>query len=510
MPRIATHELKQNEVLPQNRQVYCGLDSMLTHEIYGELSTLFNQPPEIYNFERALQAPLLEIMLRGFRVDEYERQKAIGEVKDTLARLEHILNRYAHAIWDKPLNPRSPDQLKRFFYSHMKLPEQIVSDKGKKRISTNRESLEKLEAYFYARPVVATILAIRDYAKQLSVLETEVDPDGRMRTSYNIGGTETNRLSSSSSVSGSGTNLQNLQKDTDDTASGKRISIRKLFISDYDPDDDWKLCGIDLEQTESHDVGWLHGTLLDDWTYLDAVEAGDVHTAVCKMIWKDLGWTDDKKHNRKLADQTFYRNFSFRDMAKRGGHASNYRSTPWTMARHLKIPLKLAEGFQDAYYGAFPAFPRWFQFVAQELQTKQCLTDPFGCVRHFFGRPNDDATLRAAIAHVPQTTTAKRMNLGLWRMWAYGRDKVQLLAQVHDAVYFQYRASQEAVVIPWALEQIKVPLTNGQRTMIVKGEAKIGWNWGNFNPISNPDGLIKWSLSTPDTRKRLTMLERTI
>lgn len=507
MPWIETQQLKPNEVHTANKQIYCGLDSCLTHEIYGELNKLNNQLPDTYSFERALQGPLLEMMLRGFRVDEYDRRKAIDETRATLAKLDAILQRYADAVWGKPLNPRSPDQLKRFFYTYMLLPEQFHSVKGKRSVSTNREALEKLDQYFYARPIVAVILAIRDHAKQLSVLETEVDDDGRMRTSYNMS-TETGRLSSSASSLGTGTNLQNLKKDVDAEGGKEFRSVRKLFVSD----DGFKLCGIDLEQTESHDVGWLHGTILGDWTYLDAVLAGDVHTYVCKMIWRDLGWTGDRKRDRAIADQTFYRDFSFRDMAKRGGHASNYMTTPYTMARALKIPLKLAEQFQESYYTTFPAFFRWFRWTAEQLQTTQRLTTPFGRERQFFGRPNDDATLREAIAFVPQSTTADRMNLGLWRLWRHGQGRLQMLAQVHDAVYFQYEPRLEAEIVPWALEQIKVPLYHAPsgRTMIVPGEAKVGWNWGTFNAKHNPDGLAKWSAKAPDLRQRQTILQRTI
>lgn len=481
------------------RQIYNGLDCCVTAEVFGEISSLLPAHPQaqiIYDFERALQAPVLEMMQRGFRVDQYERRKGIEFLRGQLAVLDEQLQAMAYAIWDKPLNPNSPKQLIDFFYHKMRLPEQFKFDKGVRKISTNRDALEKLELYFYARPIVATILEMRNISKKLSVLETEIDPDGRMRTSYNIAGTETGRWSSSANAFGTGTNLQNITAE-----------LRKIFIADPG----YKLIGIDLEQAESREVGWLCGILFDDWTYLDACYSGDLHTLTCKLIWRDLPWTGEPKADRAIAEQIFYRNYSYRDMSKRGGHGSNYYGTPPTMARHLKVPPKLMEDFQHNYFETFPGIRRWHRWVAQQIQTTQVLTTPFGRQRHFFGRPNDDTTLREAIAFSPQSSTGDRMNLGLYRIWRDMRsNSIQLIAQVHDAVYFQFPEGKvdEQEAVEQALKLIRVDIEHKGRTLIVPGEAKSGWNWGNYDEKLNPDGLKK--CKGKDTRTRSNWLDRVL
>jgi len=477
------------------RQVYNTLDCCLTHEIFGKISKQLDDNSRlIYNFERALQAPVLEMMERGFRVDQYERQKGIASLREQASHLQFWLDSMAQAIWGAPLNAQSPKQLAAFFYGTMRLPEQWKYEKGSRKLSTDREALEKLAVYFYARPIVDTILEIRNVKKRLSVLETEIDFDGRMRTSYNIAGTETGRWSSSENAFGTGTNLQNVTPE-----------LRKIFVSDPG----FKLLGIDLEQAESREVGWQCGVLFGDWSYLDAAYGGDLHTLACKLIWPQLGWTGEKKADRTIADRIFYRGFSYRDMAKRGGHGSNYLGTPFTMARHLKVPTKLMETFQSAYFTAFPGIPRWHRWTAQQLQQSRLLVTPFGRRRHFFGRPNDDATLREAIAFVPQSSTGDRMNLGLWRIWKYMRDRVQLIAQVHDAVYFQFPEHlDENEIAREALALIDIRLQHNGHELIVPGEAKSGWNWGNYDAEKNPNGLKKISISTPDIRQRLDGLAR--
>lgn len=470
------------------RQIYNSLDCCVTLEVLEALQPLSgNAPHPIYDFERALQAPVLEMMMRGFKIDQYERQKGIKELSQKITLLQSYLDQMAYAVWGKSLNPRSPKQLAEFLFGAMRLPEQFKNDKGVRKLSTDRDALEKLEIYFYARPIISCILEIRNLGKQCSVLETEIDPDGRMRTSYNIAGTETGRWSSSANAFGTGTNLQNI-------APG----LRNIFIADAG----MKLVGIDLEQAESREVGWQCGVLFDDWTYLDACYAGDLHTFVCKMVWQDLPWTGDKKKDREIADAVFYREYSRRDMSKKLGHGSNYFGQPFTMARHAKIPVKLSENFQANYFSAFPAIPRWHRYTAQQLQQHQKLTTPFGRTRHFFGRPGDDSTLREAIAFVPQSSTGDRMNLGLYKIWSAMRDRVQLLAQVHDAVYFQYpERLPEEEIISEALDLINIPLVHNGHSLIVPGEAKSGWNWASYDPQTNPNGLRK--VKGKDERVRL-------
>lgn len=491
MPIIDTSTLQEGIVLPENEQIYNGLDCCITHEVLDAIRAL-GPAPRIYNFARALQAPVMAMMQLGFRIDNYERQKGIEALNVEIERLTILLNRLSNAVWDKPLKANSPKMLQEFFFGAMGIPEIWTSKKGERKLSMDREALEKLDNYFHARPLVATILSIRDAVKQLSVLNTEVDSDGRMRTSYNVAGTETGRFSSSTNAFGTGTNLQNITS-----------SLRKMFVADPG----YKICGIDLEQAESREVGWLSGTICGDWSYLDACYSGDLHTLVARTAWPELEWTDDPKRDRAIADTPFYRHLTYRDMAKKLGHGSNYRGLPPTMARHAKLPVAVAEQFQKRYFDRFAGIPKWHRWVAQQLQTAHRIVTPLGRERTFFGRSNDDTTLREAIAFSPQSATADRLNLVMWRIW-YHMPEIQLIAQVHDAVYFQYPEKLDEVeVITQALSYFDLAFDHSGHKLVVPGEAKVGWNWGNFDPQSNPDGLAKWK-NKKDERKRTPLLSQ--
>ena len=482
--------------------VYNCLDCCLTSEINSVFESQMDAPARlVYNFELALTAPALEMMLRGVKIDQEQRQQFILEFSGKANRLERILNRYAEAVWEQGLNPNSPKQLQAFFYTHMGLPEVILGFKGQRRVSTNREALEKLKVYFYAQPIINVILAYRDVLKKLSILRKGVDGDGRLRTSYNVAGTVTGRWSSSENAFGSGDNMQNQTE-----------ALRRMFIADPG----MKLAYIDLEQAESRAVALLSG----DSAYWEACHNGDLHTTVAKMVWRKRPWTGVLKEDKKLAEEKFYREFSYRDMSKRGGHGTNYYGQPFTMARHLKVATEIMESFQKDYFAAFPGIPAWHREVAQELQLQGTLTTPLGRRRFFFGRRWDDATLREAIANGPQSTVGDTLNLGLWRIWK-AKGRVQLLAQVHDAVLLQYPEELEQEILPVLLKLMAVSIPFKGRVLVIPAEASVGWNWGKFTAENNVDGkpvnmngIKKWT-GEADPRKRIetpkkSILERVI
>ena len=502
MPVVTTHTMSPDH--PDTAQLYNALDCCVTFEVWEALQSLFNAPPTIYAFERALQAPALEMMLRGFRVDKLERDRAVVALQKDIDQLTYVLGRMTTPICGRPINPRSGDQLRDLFYARMKIAPIWSSIKGERAVRMNRETLEKIEVYFHAQPIVATVLAIRDAYKVMESLTAGVDPDGRMRTSINVGATETGRFSSSKSTTGTGRNMFNVSE-----------RQRRMFVADPG----YKICGIDLEQAESREVGWICWILFGDSSYLDACEAGDLHTHTASMVWDDLGWTGDPTRNREIAEQLYYRDYSYRYMAKRGGHATNYLTTPYTASRHLKCPIGLMERFQKRYMDAYPCIPRWHQWVAEQIQTTHQLTTTFDRQRHFFGRTDDDATLREAVAHQPQSQTADRLNIGLLRFWTHFGTRVQILLQLYDAIYFQYREDDnEAEIIQEALKLIDVPLEHNGRRFTVPGEAKVGWNWAPYvseedvkkakgkPPELNLDGLKKWKGS--DSRKRTAFLDQ--
>lgn len=491
-----------SDEIPDNPRMkewwYNSLDAGVTLEIYEKIRGN-NSGGLIYSFERAMQGPALDMMQRGFLIDPIWRSRQTSMLEKKEAEVEELLNRLAHPVWGKPLNPRSPDQLKEFFYNELQLPKQMSHAKGERKLSTNRESLEKLDDYYIASPFVDLIFAARGARKQLGVLRTGVGPDGRMRCSYGVASTETGRFNSSTSVWGDGTNLQNITEE-----------LRRPFVADPGK----ILLYVDGEQAESRAVGFIQGSVYDDWKYLEACEAGDLHTYVTRLVWPNLGWSGDNKSDRLIAERIFYRWFTYRDMAKRGGHGTSYFGKAWTMARHLKVPVGLIQSFQTKFClgydgagkgSAFPAFPVWWNGVGRQLQDTQSITTFVGRERTFFGRPNDETTLREAIAYEPQSAVADLTNEGGLRVWK-AFPEAQFLAQTHDSWTMQIPVDRLDLVEP-IRKMFEVTVHHRSHPLMIPCECKMGFNWSNEDPQrklfkdGNPDGLRKWRGS--ETRRRI-------
>lgn len=478
----------------ENCWVYNGLDNCVTYEVAQVLQPMMDEiANKTYEFSKALQAPVAEMCLRGILVNKRQKQKVLNEFTKTKIRLEEQYNSLVKDGVGVEASWSSPHQVKKLLYDVMSLPVQRKRSAatGQYSPTVDRDALEKLASiYFIAEPIISHILALRDLAKSISFLETAIDPDGRMRTSINIAGTTTGRWSSSESDYRTGTNLQNVTE-----------KLRSVFVADPG----WKFANLDLEQGDSRNVGAICWNLFadhQDWNertagaYLDACESGDLHTTVARMCLPHLPW--GTAPDRQVAETVFYRHFDYRFMCKKLGHGSNYIGTPQTMAKHTKFPVSEVKAFQQSYFDAFPCIPAWHSWVENEIKQNAQLITPFGRRRFFWGRPNDKATIREAVAFVPQSMTAEEINTGILRLWRSNR--VQLLMQVHDSILFQFPEELEEEIVPWALEllQVHLNLVKG-RDFFVPTEAKTGWNWGNYGE-ENPDGLAKWK--GKDTRKR--------
>lgn len=473
--------------------VYNGLDCCVTYEVLEALlPQLSPTTQQTYNFSRALQGPILEMNSRGIRIDEERRQETLTSFRHDIIRLSDQLNSilrdgigFEFEIGRARKNPWPSDaQLKSLFFETLGLPAIYKRNaKGERVTTVDRDALEKLENYFYAEPIVRHLYSLRELGKRVSFLNTEIDADGRLRTSFNIAGTNTGRLASSYSDTGSGTNIQNIEN-----------RLRAIFIADPG----WKFCNIDLEQSDSRAVGAIHWSLFGDAKYLNLCESGDLHTGVSRIAFDSLNWTGIPRDDRSVADGRFYRDFSYRDASKRLGHGTNYQGQPAKMSRATHIPIEDIKRFQRGYLESFPAFPLWWEWVEKQIRDTGVITTFLGRRRRFFGHWRDAATIREAIAFEPQSVTGDTINRGLLEIWRGNR--VQLLNQVHDSLLFQFPEELEAEIVPWATKLIEqhVALRDG-RDFVIPAEAKVGWNWSDTH--GDPDAMRKFSDPTRPAKR---------
>lgn len=458
----------------EREMAYNGLDCCITSEVYNAIKFTDNEYSSnehlTYEFSKALQGPVLEMNARGLRIDQARKMEVIEEYFDCLEILQHNLERIVlEGVGLPHFNWRSNADLQELFYNRLRIP--VIRKQG--RPTVDRTALEKMEAYTIARPIISHMSTMREIGKKIGVLKTDIDPDGRMRTSYNIAGTDTGRFSSSASEFGTGGNLQNIEE-----------SLRSVFISDPG----MKFAKFDAKSGESYVVGAIEWNIFEDGLYLDAVDSGDVHTAVAKICWPELKWTGNLAQDKDVAESPYYRHYTYRFMCKKLGHGSNYGGRPATLAQQSKLPLGVVQQFQPKYFTAFPAHERWQQWVANQLWTRGFLVSLTGRKRWFYGRRNDPDTIRAAIAYDPQGSLADIVNRAMLRVWRE-RDAI-LMKQDHDAITIQYPENREDEIIPKILAQLKeeIPLANG-RSMVIPYDAQVGWNLGKYDASKNPNGV---------------------
>jgi DNA polymerase-1 len=481
--KIISTNLSEPESLSnfERDQVYNGLDCCVTSEVFEMLRTQLDDATyRTYEFSKALQGPVLEMRLRGVRIDNKRRWEVVEDLYEQVSALEETLDEIvSKGLGFYGFNWRSNDDLKHLFYDCLNIPPIMYMGKP----TVNRKALEKLGGYLEARPIANILIAMRDIAGKIKTLKTVSDDDDRIRTSYKIAGTDTGRFSSSLSEFGTGGNLQNIEE-----------SLRSIFIAD----EGMKLAYLDAAQGESRCVGAIEWNLFNDPRYLDACESGDLHTVVAKLCWPELAWTGDLDADRRLAEEPYYRHFSRRFMCKKIGHGTNYGGGPKTLAAQSQVDIGVVEDFQPDYFEAFPAHQRWHRWVDNQLRQKGWIVSLSGRRRQFWGRRNSPDTLRAAIAYDPQGSLADIVNNGMLNVW---RERTAtLLMQCHDAVVIQYPQEQEDEIIPKVRKQLEhtLMLRDG-RQFTIPYDCQVGWNWGKWTK-ENPDGLREYKVN--DRRKR--------
>lgn len=497
--RVAIHEQDLDFLNSlEAERIYNALDCCVTNEIHVPLARRLAERPInrlIYEYEQALLAPLFDMMLRGIKVDMNARAKQQYIFETEWERAQYILEKMVYAASGLVVNEKftnSPKQLKEFFYEYCCFEPIWVLIKGERKESTNAEALDKLrDREFWAKPFVNLILYMRERKKLISVLKTDVDVDGRMRFSFNIG-PETGRLSSSTNPFGKGTNAQNITN-----------KLRSIFVADPGKIFVYR----DLSSAESRAVAARCFVLTGMDNYLRACDhPAGLHAATARQIWTDLEWPDDFAGWKPLAEATVHhRHQSIYDAVKRIGHAKSYYTTVATAAKHLKMPEERVQVVFDALDRTYPEILLWHQWAIEQCQTTQRMVTALGRERIFYGRRDDKATWREYIANEPQSLVADALNLGLWRTWKYDREFVEMLLQLHDAYLYQVAEADLFRSIEVTTERLKVPIPfegpRGNMELVIPSDAEVGWNFQKWHPKDNPDGMKKWKGELNRTRQ---------
>lgn len=450
----------------------------------------WKQLPEVHAFQQKMFWPVLKAMQRGVLIDQAKRSALIKEVEEQLEHRKDFLK----DVLGHPLNPASPKQMTALFYEDLKLPIQYTrAKKGiPARPTLNDDALMKLARIQpIVRPIINCIADIRTLNQFLSnFLRKPLDIDGRMRCSYNIGGSEsgksapkTYRLSSSENAFGSGTNLQNIpsekSKSLGKAAARGNIAaigdpyqfpnIRSMFV----PDPGYTFFDGDLDRADLQVVAWE----ADDPMLKAALKMGaDIHL----MNSFSLEGKEPPPLEELVETHPKYRDHRgpmklIREFAKVFCHGTNYGGGARTMAANTGRTIHDIDRAQKIWFGAHPGIKSWHDRVESQISKYRFVENKFGYRWYIFDRI--DSLLPEAIAWIPQSTVSVVINK-IWMNIHETLPSVEVLLQVHDSLCGQFLTNEKEALVPRIKEAGRIVIPYEDPLTIPFGLKTSEVSWG--------------------------------
>ena len=386
---------------------------------------------------------LAEMELAGCRVDA----RALSDFGEALSAR---ITEQEKAIYDmagETFNINSPKQLGEILFDKLGLPH---GKKTKTGWSTNADVLEKLR---YEYPIVNAVLEYRQYAKLKSTyadgLLKAIDPDGRVRTSFQMTVTATGRLSSTEP------NLQNIPTRTD-----LGSEIRRMFV----PADGCVLVDADYSQIELRLLAHIAG---DETMRESFLAGGDFHAETAAKVFHVA--RKDVTHEMRRS-------------AKAVNFGIVYGISAFSLSQDIGVSVAEAKAYMEAYFATFPGVRKYMDEVVEKAKAA-------GYVETLFHRRRDLPELkssnfnmrsfgeRVALNMPIQGTAADVMKLAM--VAVHKRLKAEnlqarLVLQVHDELIVECPESEAETVAKLLTEEMEnvvrlsVPLT---------ADAHWGKNW---------------------------------
>ena len=437
-------ELTDYKTLPADLDkfwLYNAKDCCYTYQVAEAQELLlkqFNLSPQAAFLQR-LNRHVITMMIRGVAIDKEEKTRLMLELQPEIDKRTALINQIA----GRELNINSPKQMGEFFYDTLGMKE--VRNRKTFRRTTDSDALT---VFGQSEPILKPLTDLIEETRSIQVfLSTFVmmplDIDDRMRCNFNVGGTETFRFSSSKNAFGSGGNLQNIPKGSEDEELDEKHfrfpNLRKMFC----PDPGFFLFDVDLAGADAQVVAW---EAEDDDLKAKFRSGQKIHALNAKDIYGRDAGPDGKR-------APYYK------MSKMGVHLTNYYGQPSTLAKALGVTMHEAEAFQKRWFGLHPGIKTWHNEVMNSLLTTRTVSNKFGFRRRYFGRL--DRTLPEALAWIPQSTVALIINNALCNISEHAELQslgTELLLQVHDSLVGQIPLPHRYLALPFLRQCLAVPV----------------------------------------------------
>jgi uracil-DNA glycosylase family 4 len=390
---------------------YNGRDCAVTKEIDEEqeldlisMAEQFSVPlvEYYYNYMMKKHKFYLKMENVGFLTD-LARQKELKKKYTELAIVPHT--RIAELVGHE-VNVNSYPQMFELLYREMKF-------KFMKRNPTSEDTIVQLLGNHAKtkekKEILTAILEERRIRTQKSrYINFCPDYDGRCKTSFNISATETCRSSTSILKKPVRPKKIGLAFHTISKHGRLAKDIRSMFI----PDKGTVILSADSSQAEARVVA----VLSEDWELLEAFDKVDIHRRTAGLIF---GFTRILLLDTKPVPvvDIMEKDGAERFCGKKTRHAGNYNMGKNrfmvefnTDAQKFDIAISISEWrageMLDLFHAASPKIRgKFHQDIKDCLESTRTIIDPFGGVRIFNGRM-DDELFKEGFANIPQRTVA--------------------------------------------------------------------------------------------------------
>lgn len=422
------------------------------------------------NHVMQLQPHTVRATAYGVRFDNEHRGKLDEELTKYVATLRADFQHKAYIATGSDeryaaVNPSSPVQLGELFFQRLRLVGRGTSTDAKNRQRMREHAATSEQAR-------AALAALDLYAKEQKFVSTYVNmrtsEDGRIRCEYKQYGTTKapGRLSSSSLIDGTGTNLQN-----------QPPRAHPLFLADEG-------CGFgyfDLAQAEARVVGRLAG--IAKWNEdferarLDGVY--DCHRALAADMWK-LPYDEVPKEDYIDGEPTL------RYKAKRCRHGLNYRMEAPKLAETAGLTMRDAIIAYHLYHENTPELRTWWDELIREAKSSKQLWSPMGR-RWVIMQRIDENSLESIVAFKPQSTIGDKV-CQVWyksekdEKWP---DGCRIALNVHDALICHGPRDKIKDCLVIMKKYAEEPIIINGEPLIIPADLK----------MSEPDefGIHRWS-----------------
>ncbi len=370
-------------------------DCCITRAVYAGTKAELEKA-NLYQFFKShvmkLQPHLVTMTTNGILIDASLRDSIATELTTQLNVLEADFihkSRLATADPTLEINPRSATQLRDLFFNRLHLVGRGTS--------TDEENRKRFRVHPNTSPISKEMLDALDKYKEehkffSTYVDTQVDADGKMRCEYRQWGTQSapGRLSSSSVMWGSGTNLQNQPE-----------RARPMFIAPPG----YGFVYFDLSQAEARYVAeaWQVKALLENFQLaLSDPDKYDVHRLNASRIFS-------KPYDEIPKEDFLEGKHTLRYVGKRCVHGLNYRMAPDRLATVTGLTISEATHAHRLYHSAFPEIARaWHDLVARVKRDK-ILYNAYGRRWILLSRLDSDEALDSIVAFEPQSSIGDKV-----------------------------------------------------------------------------------------------------